>query len=426
MDSATQSKSSAAIAAPLGSGWRELVAIVSMCLGMLGMLYLRSYRVTRMDDIFRQPWDHHKYIYMAQHNPWDFHIAPFCWRLLNPFLASLLPFNVDTNFLVVMLVEILLTAVMVYFMLKAAGFGQLASLTGMFLYWGLSQATKGPLFLVWLSDPLTHLFLVTTVYLIFTKRPVWAALVLAAGCLSKEVLILGAPLYYLLTAERIVDWKQLRRGVLFGLPAVAVFIGMRVLIPERGFDPAYTSTLPREVASAYYGHLGFGYWQSAREIFRWRMQDFTGWHIRMMTVDTFGVLLLFPLFAIRKNIEPALRWGPFVAGVYVATLLFSSGYERPLVICFPAVLIMGLNGLERLVSLTGSSPRWPVALAISLALVPLNWLYPKRVDPLFEIQALVFILFIAAMLADAAPMIPTSASPRSGPATSGSTTALPT
>src|ERR1700690_379493 len=392
MDSATQSKS------PLGSGWRELLAVISICVAMLGMLYLRSYRITRTDDVFRQPWDHHKYIYMAQHNPWDFHIAPFCWRLLNPFFASLLPFNVDTSFLVVMLVEILLTAVMVYFMLKAAGFGQVAALTGMFLYWGLTQATKGPLFLVWLSDPLTHLFLVTTIYLIFTKRPVWAALVLAAGCLSKEVLLIGAPLYYLLTAERKLDWKQLRRGVLFGVPAVAVFVGLRALIPERGFDPSYTSTLPHEVASAYYGHLGFGYWQSAREIVSWRVQNFTGWHIRMMTVDTFGVLLLFPLFAIRKNIEPALRWGPFVAAVYVATLLFSGGYGRPLVICFPALLIMGLNGLERLRSLGGSSARWPMGLAIALALVPLNWLYPKRVDPLFELQALVFILFIAAML----------------------------
>ena len=363
---------------------------------MLGMLYFRTYRIGRADEIFRQPYDHHKYIYMAQHNPLDFHIAPFCWRLLNPLFASLLPFNVDTNFLVLVLIEILLTAVMVYFMLKAAGFGQMVSLTGMFLYWGLTHTTKGPLSMVWLADPLTHLFLVATVYLILVKRPVWAALVLATGCLSKEVLILGAPLYYLLTAERILDWKQLRRGILFGLPALAVFVGMRALIPEKGFDPAYTSTLPHEVASAYYGKLGFHYWESARESIRWKIHDFSGWHLRAMTVNTFGVLLLLPLFAIRKNLEPALRWAPFVAAVYASMILFSGSYERPLVICFPAVLIMGLNGLERLRILTGCSPRWP--LALSIALVPVNWLYPKRVDPLFEVQALIFILFMAAIL----------------------------
>jgi hypothetical protein len=349
-----------------------------------------------MDEIFRQPYDHQKYIYMAEHNPLDFHIAPFCWRFLNSLFASLLPFSVDTNFLALVLIEILLTAVMVYFMLRAAGFGQLVSLTGLFLYWGLTQATKGPLNMVWLADSLTHLIIVTTVYLIFVKRPVWAALVLAIGCCSKEVVFLGAPLYYLLTAERVFDWKQLRRGVLFGLPALAVFLGMRVLIPDMGFNAAYAATLPHEVASAYNAGQGFTYWESAKVMVSWKLRDSPGWALRALSVNTFGVLLLLPLFAIRENRVTALRWAPFVAAVYVSMLLFSGSYERPLVICFPPLLIMGLIGLERLRSLTGASPRW--ALALAMALVPLNWLYPKRIDPLFEVQALIFILFMAAAL----------------------------
>jgi hypothetical protein len=373
-----------------------LLAVVSICAAMLGMLYLRTYRMTRMDETFRQPYDHHKYIYMAEHNPLDFHIAPFCWRLLNPLFASLLPFSVDTNFLALVLIEILLTAVMVYFMLKAAGFGQIVSLTGLFLYWGLTQATRPSLNVVWGADPLTHLFLVTTVCLILLKRPVWAALVLAIGCCSKEVVVLGAPLYYLLTAKRVLDWKQLRRGILFGLPALTVFIGMRVLIPDMGSNPAYTNTLPHEVASAYNGGLGYGYWESAKVIIGWKVHQFSGWQLRALSVNTFGLLLLLPLFAIRDNLVPALRWGPFIAAVYVTMFLFSGSYERVLVICFPAVLIMGLNGLERLRGLIGASPRWPLALA--MALVPLNWLYPKRIDPLFEVQALIFILFMAAAL----------------------------
>lgn len=363
---------------------------------MLGMLYLRTYRVTRMDEIFRQPYDHHKYIYMALHNPLDFHIAPFCWRFLNSLFASLLPFAVDTNFLALTLIEILLTAVMVYFMLKAAGFGQLIALAGMFFYWGLTHATKEPLSMFWLSDPLSHLFIVTTVYLILIKRPVGAALVLAVGSCSKEVVILGAPLYYLLTAERLFDWKQLRRGILFGLPALAVFIAIRVLIRDMGSDPAYTSSLPHEVASAYNGGVGFGYWESAKVVVASKIHQFSGWQLRALSVNTFGLLLLLPLFAIRDNRIPALRWGPFIASVYVTMMLFSGSYERVLVICLPAVLIMALNGLERLRGLTGASPRWPLALA--MALVPLNWLYPKRIDPLFEVQALIFILFMAAML----------------------------
>ena len=396
MATTTPPKPQAATRLPLGTGWRELLAIISICAAMLGMLYLRTYRITRTDDVFRQPYDHQKYIYMALHNPLDFHIAPFCWRFLNSLFASLLPFAVDTSFLALMLIEILLTAVMVYFMLKAAGFGQLVSLAGLFFYWGLTQATKAPLNMVWLADPLTHLFIVTTVYLILIKRPAWAALVLAIGCCSKEVVVLGAPLYYLLTAERIFDWKQLRRGILFGLPALAVFIGMRVLIPDMGSNPTYTNTLPHEVASAYNGGIGFGYWESAKVVIGWKIHQFSGWQLQALSVNTFGLLFLLPLFAIRDNLVPALRWSPFIAAVYVTMILFSGGYERVLVICFPAFLIMSLNGLERLRSLTGVSPRWPLALA--MALVPLNWLYPKRIDQLFEVQALIFILFMAAAL----------------------------
>jgi hypothetical protein len=92
----------------------------------------------------------------------------------------------------------------------------------------------------------------------------------------------------------------------------------------------------------------------------------------------------------------ALRWSPFFAAVYASMILFSGSYERPLVICFPAVLMMALNGVERLRALAGASSWWPLALA--MALVPVNWLYPKRVDPLFEVQALIFIVFLAAML----------------------------
>jgi hypothetical protein len=381
---------------PLGKGLREILAVVSICAAMLGIAYLRTYSATRSDAVFGEPWDHHKYIYMAQHKPLDFHIAPFSWRFLNPLLASLLPFDVDTDFLVLTLIELALVGVMVYLMLKAAGFGQITALTGLLFYWGLTQAVKGPLYMVWLSDPLTHLILVTAAYLILTRRPAWASVLLAVGCCAKEVVILAAPLYYLLTAERILDWKRLRAGILFALPPVAVYLGIRVLIPEWGSDPGYTSKLPAEVATAYNGGLGFGYWESAKYVIASKLKISLGWQLRALTVNTFGLLILLPLFAIRENRITALRWGPFFAAVYASMLLFSGSYERPLVICFPGVLIMALNGVERLRALAGASPWWPVALAT--ALIPVNWIYPKRVDPLFEVQALIFIVFLAAIL----------------------------
>ena len=212
-------------------------------------------------------------------------------------------------------------------------------------------------------------------------------------------MVLGAPLYYLLTAEKILDWKQFRAGeFLFRIAGGDCF--RRHTPAHTGYEPQpriYTSTLPFVVASAYNYQLGYGYWESAKTVLNIKLHQPVGWALRALSVNTFGILFLLPLFAIRENRAHSLAMGPLHRGtVYLSMILFSGSYERPLAICFPAVLIMALNGLERLRDLTGAGPRW--ALAFAIALVPLTWLYPKRIDPLFEVQALIFIVFVAAAL----------------------------
>jgi|GEM_PF-1456582 len=380
---------------PLGKGGRELVYVASVCAAMLAALFFRTQRMARTDAIFQLPWDWHKYIYMAQHDPLDFHIAPHCWRFLNSLLAKMLPFGVDTSFLVLTLLEIFLTGVLSYFLLKAWGFPQVYSLAGMVFFLGMADATRGPISLFWSVDQLSRLFMVATIYLILVKRPVWASITLAAGICAKDSVILGAPLYYLLTADRIVDWKKARQGVLFALPAVAAFLAIRHFIPEMGSVPAYANTLPTEVAQSYNGGANFGYWESLKVVIGWKIAEFSGWQLRALTVNAFGILFLLPFFAFRENRMPLLRWGPFILGTYLASL-FSGSYERVLIICFPGVLIMALNGLEHLRQTAGVSGRW--APMLSLLLFPINLLYPKRIETFFEVQALVLILFIAAML----------------------------
>ena len=47
---------------------------------------------------FKNIWNHHKYLWMAKNNPFDFHIAPFCWKVFVPTLEKILPFGVENNF----------------------------------------------------------------------------------------------------------------------------------------------------------------------------------------------------------------------------------------------------------------------------------------------------------------------------------------
>jgi len=179
------------------------------------------------------------------------------------------------------------------------------------------------------------------------------------------------------------------------LPAVGAFLAIRHFIPEMGSNPAYANTLPSEVAQSYNGGANFGYWESLKVVIGWKIAEFSRWQLRAMTVNAFGILFLLPFFAIRENRIPLLRWGPLILGTYLSSL-FSGSYERVLIICFPGVLILALNGFENVRKTADVSGGW--VLMLPVLLFPINLLFTKRIETFFEVQALVLILFVAAML----------------------------
>jgi len=62
------------------------------------------------------------------------------------------------------------------------------------------------------------------------------------------------------------------------------------------------------------------------------------------TVGTFGfVPTLAPLLAIRRNLVPFFRFLPFLLLVY-SQPLFAGDTSRLLVLAFPAVIVLALNG----------------------------------------------------------------------------------
>ena len=51
--------------------------------------------------------------------------APFCWRIMTPLLAKTLPFDIQTNFLVLAFAGVWLTGVaIIYYMAKAFSFSK--------------------------------------------------------------------------------------------------------------------------------------------------------------------------------------------------------------------------------------------------------------------------------------------------------------
>jgi len=76
------------------------------------------------DPEYSQPYDHHKFIYMATQNPFGYHIADACRRVAVPFVAGLLPLPILRSFFLLAYLSISLTGVIVYYLAKAAGFSR--------------------------------------------------------------------------------------------------------------------------------------------------------------------------------------------------------------------------------------------------------------------------------------------------------------
>jgi hypothetical protein len=60
---------------------KELSIISAISLVLTLIIFSRTELFIESHQDFIKPWDHHKYIFMAQH-PMQFHIAPFCWRIV--------------------------------------------------------------------------------------------------------------------------------------------------------------------------------------------------------------------------------------------------------------------------------------------------------------------------------------------------------
>lgn len=367
-----------------------LVAVVAF-LGLAAVL-VRTDRMTDSDPDYAMPWDQHKYMFMASHNPFDFHIAPFGWRVLNPLLAKTLPFNVATSFAILSFVGLWLTAIVMYFVLRRMGLSSNLAFTGLLFFLTLGWATRVNLYDFWLTDPLAFLFCVAAFWSILAGKHILFAILLAIGVTAKESVVFVAPLYYTFNARTLVDAKMLRRAFLLAAPAILILVLLRVAITPMNGNAEYLATIPENLRDAnpysiawLFGNIGWP-----------RIQESLAGNLAPYSIGTFGVSMVFlPLFAIRKNLDLLLRFLPFILLTY-SSVLFATNTTRLIVLAFLAVIPMTLYGIRSIVESTGSDERLFIALPLVMFVIQLirndGYIVPPLLESLVALAYLAFIL----------------------------------
>jgi hypothetical protein len=350
-------------------------AVIEYGLATLGsafavaILWLRTDLKTIGTVAFADPgWDRHLYIELAREEPFDFRLAPYCWRVLAPWLAKALPFGLQASFQTVTVVALVAGGLAGYALIRAVGFSKTHGALSMLLLFGMGWGPKFQLSDFWVPDATAFAFTVVALLLAARRQPVAVAVVMAAGVLAKESVLFVAPLVYTLNARRLFDRRWLLKAALAAIPALVVAGGIRIAIPQDNGNAAYIATMP-PVISRFPELFGeYSYSERLDSIAReqrWGDRQWSDWD-RYFT-DPFGVLLLALAVAGAAH-KPLLaaKLAPFLVLVY-SQLLFATDTQRLLVLAFPALAWLAMEGVDDLrVGPAALIPLAAVLFALSL------------------------------------------------------------
>jgi len=150
---------------------------------------------------------------------------PYNFRPVVPFLAALLPFDLNINFGIINVVAILLSCLILFRFLKKLKFNENESFLGVFLF-----VVSYPIYLFFpavLTDAVGFLFLLLGIYLIFVDSD-WFFLVVSIGVLVREVNAVLILIYLL------KNWKFSKKLFLLLIP-IGLMILMRLLFRGMGY-----------------------------------------------------------------------------------------------------------------------------------------------------------------------------------------------
>src|SRR5512139_991620 len=203
-----------------GSRMRDLAAGALLSAGCLGLILAFTDLKTEGTALYADPgWDRHLYRLMAEEGPFEFRLAPYCWRILVPALAGWSPFGLQASFMGITLAALWGTGAALWAMARRRGHSATAASVGVLLFFSLGWGAKFIAADFWIPDGVALLLVTLALWAALEKKLVLFALVMLAGAATKESVLLAAPLYLCLNIRRPLDWGWVARCAAALIPA---------------------------------------------------------------------------------------------------------------------------------------------------------------------------------------------------------------
>lgn len=366
--------------------WFKALLLTLFCLFLGLILQFRTHTLTPDDAAaWAKPYDHHKYIYMAEHPVGSFHIAPANSRIGVPLLVKELPLPTLTGFRVQTFVFIVLTAILFYFVLLAAGYSDILALLGFVMFWSYGAATKllfaGP----YSPDPASFAITVAALYFLLKEQDLALTLTLFLGAFVKETIVLVIPLVYTIRTQRLIDTRLLIRAALIALPPVAVLVCLHFWIPTYNDVESYVAQMGPQLTEVHLGTATYSFVDALQRVTSFRLHSESPVNMfRELTFESVGLLWVLPFFALKypskstsiagsSNWILLLRFLPFLALTYLGWLVALNA-DRRFAYAFPFWIMLSLNGVRALAAALQIEIIWFIPLFLFQYL--LNLLQP--------------------------------------------------
>jgi hypothetical protein len=361
------------------------------------LVFSRTELLTPENPQFNNNADHHKYIYMAMH-PFEFRMAPYCWRILVPTLVYVLSHLTSlphqTIFQFLSILGVAGTGWALYLLARLYGFGAAIAFAGMLVFYTFGWATKFVLGDFWLPDPVSFLFITLLFCAIAARTDTAFVILLLCGVLVKESILFVAPAYYSLNSSKVIDWGLMRKTLLLSAPAIATLIAIRLVLPALNGDVAYVATLPDNLKYFRFPAIRYDYWEILNNTGIPRLRTFSFGGISLTYFEVFGVFgIVLPVFAVKRNLILLAKYSPYVVLV-MCQLLFALETQRYVVMAFIPLVLMCLNGIVSMKDWT-SIPGWSFLIPIAIVLITYVWLSPLEYVPPYRFGVTILILFLA-------------------------------
>jgi hypothetical protein len=276
-------------------------------------------------------------------------IAPFCYRILYPFLAGLLPFNIHFNFALIGFISIYLTGLMVYYTLRIK-FDKIFSFLGFFLFWffffiySKQSIMRFYIWIPYLVDPLAIFFFMCCFYGIFSANDRLYCISLILGILTKESVIFTIPVFLMYhiqidnnSRSKREKTTRLMKKLKFILPGIITFILLRVFIIPEPIANYYLWTI------AYKGNeysLGM-----ILVILELRLEQLS---LNFILEVTLGIWVFFLVLAFMNSLQTWTRWIKCYGIFWIFTycqLFIAIAIERNILIGFYPMIYLSISGI---------------------------------------------------------------------------------